>query len=155
MDVDVAVTNEDFLEFGFTTTTPYELVSMDFTHDKSSTGPNELAFFLDIDGVVATMPFDSFTPVIDTFDDIGTDISINFPPGTMIQSSATIRIVGFRGSATQGTYSLFGTLSVSGLPGMIPCVSKKRSIHEERVAYNQRIAILKGLSRDRKRLSKP
>jgi len=150
-DVNVAVTNGDFLEFGFTTTMPYELVSMAFNHDRSPTGPTDLAFFIDIDGVVATMPFDTLMPVPD--DNSGTDVVVNFPSGTMIQSSATIRIVGFGSTNGAGTYALFGTLSVFGVPGMTPCVSK-RSFHENRAIYKRRIALLKGRSRDRKRLLK-
>jgi hypothetical protein len=96
-----AVTEGDYLSFGFTTTTPVDLTDMDIRYDRSGTGPNQLQIQLSVNGGL-------FTPVFtdNSVSDLGEDnLSIPLSLFTNV-TSATFRTPKFGATSTNGTFDI-------------------------------------------------
>jgi hypothetical protein len=96
-----AVTNGDFLTFGFTSTQAYDLTDMDIRYDRSSTGPNNAQLQIAINGG-AFVPFFTDNAVSDSGEDnLGISLS-SFDNVT----SATFRLPAFGASGSTGTFDI-------------------------------------------------
>ncbi|MEM7145363.1 MAG: PEP-CTERM sorting domain-containing protein [Verrucomicrobiota bacterium] len=95
-----AIINQDFLSWGFTSTTPYDLDRLSIRYDRSPTGPSEIAIQASFNGG----PFATiFTD--DSVSASGETQLINLfgPPSV---SSAQFRLYGFQADGTTGTFDI-------------------------------------------------
>jgi len=98
-DLATAIANEDFLEWGFTSTLGYDLTSMSLHYDRSTTGAMDIAILASINGGAFTSIF--------------TDSSISASGETNILSlmatnvtSAVFRLAGWSATNPLGTFDI-------------------------------------------------
>jgi hypothetical protein len=96
-----AVTEGDYLTFGFTTTTPVNLTDMDIRYDRSGTGPNNAQIQLSING-------GAFTPVFtdNAVSDLGEDNLLISLAGFNNVTDADFRLPAFGATSGNGTFDI-------------------------------------------------
>ncbi len=111
-----AVSADEFLIFGFTSTSAFDLTSLKVSYLKSPTGPDDLEVQIDTGGLGVFTTIFTDSSISTTPEIASIDLS-SFPEFDGL-TSATIRIVLFAGSGDpSGTFTLVNAVpTISGIP---------------------------------------
>ncbi|MGL5083095.1 MAG: Ig-like domain-containing protein [Microcoleaceae cyanobacterium] len=129
VDLPGAIANNDFLQWGFNSTTAYDLSDLDIRYDRSGTGPNQVNIQISVNGG-AFQSFFSDSSVSDVGEN-NPDLNLS---GFTNVTAATFRLYGFGATAAAGTFDIenaldFGNTGIvlsgteSGGGGTVPTVS--------------------------------
>ncbi|NJL82199.1 MAG: hypothetical protein HC890_03120 [Chloroflexaceae bacterium] len=113
-DLAAAITNNDFIQWGFTSTLAYDLSDLDIRYDRSGTGPNSIA----IQGAINGGDFTTFF-IDNSISEAGEDnldIDLSSFDGV---TSATFRLFGFNATSTAGTFDIEDITVIAGTDGII------------------------------------
>ncbi len=102
-----AIADNDFLTFGFDSTTAYDLTDLDIRYDRSNTGPNQIVIQIDTGGGFTTFYTDT-----DVNANGETVLDIDLSAFTNV-TSADFRIVGFGATSTGGTFDPENDLAIN------------------------------------------
>lgn len=94
-----ALSNNDFLEFGFTSSVAYDLTGLDIFYDRSGTGPVAMSILASINGGAYNTIFTD-TDVSDS----GESLSLGLMATNV--SSAIFRVAGWGASSSVGTFDI-------------------------------------------------
>lgn len=103
-----AVTNGDFITWGFTSATPYDLTDFDIRYDRSTTGPTGIRIDFQANG--------------GAFQTVWSDATVSATGETILATSlasfgnvtsGTFRLIGFGATNTAGTFDFENAASIS------------------------------------------
>lgn len=103
-----AVTNGDFITWGFASATPYDLTNFDIRYDRSATGPTGIRIDFQANGGVFQTVFSDVAVDEDGETMIGTSLA-SFGNVT----SGIFRLIGFGATNSSGTFDFENTVAIS------------------------------------------
>jgi len=109
-----AQTAGDYIEWGFTTTVPIDLATLDIRYDRSPTGPTNVDILVAINGGSFSSVFTDGTVSTSSENNAGIDLSAH----TSV-TSATFRLAGWGASSGAGTFDVEDTTAFDGSNGLV------------------------------------
>ncbi|MEM9773871.1 MAG: ExeM/NucH family extracellular endonuclease, partial [Chloroflexota bacterium] len=113
-DLAAAQSNNDYIEWGFTSTTPFDLSTMDIRYDRSGSGPTSIVIQVAINGGTFQTVFTDTSVSSNGENNLGIDLS-----SLDAVTSATFRLYGFGATSSGGTFDIEDTNLFDGANGLI------------------------------------
>lgn len=142
-----AVTNGDFITWGFSSATPYDLTDFDIRYDRSATGPSGIRIDFQANGGAFQTVWSDATVDVNGETIIGTSLA-SFGNVT----SGIFRLIGFGATDSGGTFDFENTAAISSPNSSFQLNGSPTAVPEPKSVAFLAALLLAGMARTRFRM---